>query len=168
MLSHCVLPFMVPSDKSAVISLSSFIYLFFPFWILLRLLLANALLLLFWGLFNLTGCILLSFFLFFLFIFWPHCVACRILVLQSGIEPVTSVVKVWSANHWSITEFPIIVFFMFLFLGDCWIFWAWRLTIFNKFGKIMVMIYLQMFFLLHVLFSWNSGYIYIHPLQVVL
>ena len=35
--------------------------------------------------------------------FWPHHVACGILVPQPGIEPGSLAVKAWSPNHW-ITE----------------------------------------------------------------
>ena len=34
--------------------------------------------------------------------------ACGILVPWSGIEPGPSAVKVWSPNHWTAKEFPII------------------------------------------------------------
>ena len=44
----------------------------------------------------------------FAFFFWLHCVsmACQILVLWPGIEPVSSAVKAWSPNHWTTKEFP--------------------------------------------------------------
>ena len=38
---------------------------------------------------------------FFFFIFWRCGAACRILVPQPGIEPVTTAVDVWSPNHWT-------------------------------------------------------------------
>ena len=34
--------------------------------------------------------------------FWPHCVACRILASQPGIEPL--VVKAQGPNHWTTRE----------------------------------------------------------------
>ena len=42
------------------------------------------------------------------FSFGLHCVsmACQILVLWPGIEPVSSAVKAWSPNHWTTKEFP--------------------------------------------------------------
>ena len=45
-------------------------------------------------------------YLYLFFFFWPHCVACGILVPQPGIEPVPSAVKVLSPNHWTSREFP--------------------------------------------------------------
>ena len=45
-------------------------------------------------------------FLFYLLIFLPHCVACRFLVPQPGIEPVPSAVKAQSPNDWTSREFP--------------------------------------------------------------
>ena len=41
-----------------------------------------------------------------LFIFWLHHMAFRILVLQPGMEPVLTVWKVWSLNHWTTREVP--------------------------------------------------------------
>ena len=38
--------------------------------------------------------------------FWLHCVACRILIPQSGIEAQPSAVKAQSPNHWTTREFP--------------------------------------------------------------
>ena len=32
--------------------------------------------------------------------------ACQILVLWPGIEPVSSAVKAWSPKHWTTKEFP--------------------------------------------------------------
>ena len=46
----------------------------------------------------------------FFFFFLPHCMACRILVPWSGIEPGPSAVKVWSPNHWTTREFPMTTF----------------------------------------------------------
>ena len=40
-----------------------------------------------------------------LFVFWPHHVACEILVPQPDTEPMTSAVKARSPNHWT-REFP--------------------------------------------------------------
>ena len=45
-----------------------------------------------------------NFFFFFFFIFWLCGAACRVLVPQPGIEPVTTAVDVWSANHWTTGE----------------------------------------------------------------
>ena len=38
--------------------------------------------------------------------FWPHQMACGILVPQPGIEPVPLAVKARSPNHWTTREFP--------------------------------------------------------------
>ena len=40
-----------------------------------------------------------------IFFFWPHLVACGILVPPPGIEPAPSAVKAWSPNHWTAREF---------------------------------------------------------------
>ena len=59
--------------------------------------------------------ILLYYFILFLF-FWPHHVACGILVPRPGIEPGPSSVKAQNPNHWTTREFPsfkkIIIFFL--------------------------------------------------------
>ena len=39
-----------------------------------------------------------------------HTVACRILVSQPGIEPVSPAVEAWSLNHWNAVEFLFIFF----------------------------------------------------------
>ena len=41
-----------------------------------------------------------------LFTFWPHHVACGILVPQPGTELGPSAVRVQSSNHWTNREFP--------------------------------------------------------------
>ena len=41
----------------------------------------------------------------FIYLFWPHRVACRILVLRPGTEPGSSAVKAPSPNHWTVREF---------------------------------------------------------------
>ena len=38
------------------------------------------------------------------FFFWLHCMACRILVAQPGIEPVHPAVEAWSLNHRTVRE----------------------------------------------------------------
>ena len=38
--------------------------------------------------------------------FWLSFVACTVLVLQPGIEPVSPTVEIWSPNHWTAREFP--------------------------------------------------------------
>ena len=38
--------------------------------------------------------------------FWPHCMACGILVPRRGIEPVTPAVAAQSPNHWTAREVP--------------------------------------------------------------
>ena len=43
---------------------------------------------------------------FFFFFFWPHRMACGILVPQPGIEPGTMAVKMLSPNHWTTRKFP--------------------------------------------------------------
>ena len=40
-------------------------------------------------------------FWFCLFVFWPCCVACGILVTGPGNELVPPVVEAWSLNHWT-------------------------------------------------------------------
>ena len=42
----------------------------------------------------------------FLFFFWLHRVACRILVPQPGMEPVPPALGDWSLNHWTSREVP--------------------------------------------------------------
>ena len=49
-------------------------------------------------------------YLFYLFIFLPHCVACEILVPRPGIEPGPSAVRVQSLNHWTARKFPTVAF----------------------------------------------------------
>ena len=43
-----------------------------------------------------------------LLLFWPHCVACGILVPWPGIEPVPPALEAWSPSHWTAREFPTI------------------------------------------------------------
>ena len=58
------------------------------------------------------------FFFFFSFFFsWPHRVACRILVLQPGIESRPMAGKVPSPNHWIPREFPIMLCIRFAFVN---------------------------------------------------
>ena len=47
--------------------------------------------------------------------FRPHCRACGISVSQPGTEPLPTVVKVWSPNHWTAREFPLKIFFYVFF-----------------------------------------------------
>ena len=42
----------------------------------------------------------------FFFFFWPHHMACGILVPRPGIELVTSAVRAQSPNHWIARKFP--------------------------------------------------------------
>lgn len=42
--------------------------------------------------------------LFFIFYFWPHCMACGFLDPQPGITPMPRAVKVWSPNCWTTRE----------------------------------------------------------------
>ena len=44
--------------------------------------------------------------LFFYLLFWPYCVACRILVPRPGTEPRPVAVKAPSPNHWTAREIP--------------------------------------------------------------
>ena len=44
------------------------------------------------------------YFLFFIFYFWPHCMACGFLDPQPGITPMPRAVKVWSPNCWTTRE----------------------------------------------------------------
>ena len=46
----------------------------------------------------------------FFFFFWPHSVACEILVPRPRIEPTALAVKVQSPNHWTTREFPLQAF----------------------------------------------------------
>ena len=41
--------------------------------------------------------------------FWPHCVACGILVPCPGTEARPSAVKAWNSNPWTAREFPGII-----------------------------------------------------------
>lgn len=43
--------------------------------------------------------------------FWPCCVACKISVPQTGIEPGPQAVKVWNPNPYSTRELPVPYFF---------------------------------------------------------
>ena len=40
------------------------------------------------------------------FCFWPHCAACRILVLRLGIKPMPPALWAWSLIPWTAREFP--------------------------------------------------------------
>ena len=40
------------------------------------------------------------------FFFWPHSVACKILVPQPGVEPVPPALGKQSLRHWTIREVP--------------------------------------------------------------
>ena len=46
-----------------------------------------------------------------IYLFWPRCTACGILVPQPGIEPRPLAVRVRSPNYWTAREFPIWLFF---------------------------------------------------------
>lgn len=48
-----------------------------------------------------------SFLCFFLFVFWPCCMAGRILVSRTGIEPRPLALKAQNPNYWTTREFPI-------------------------------------------------------------
>ena len=52
----------------------------------------------------------IKYYLVFLFNFWLHCMACRILVPRPGIEPTPPAVEAWSLNHWTTREVPYLVF----------------------------------------------------------
>ena len=58
---------------------------------------------------NMLVFILILFYLIYLF-FWLHPVACRTLVPKPGIEPMPSVVKVMSLNHWTTREVTRVIF----------------------------------------------------------
>ena len=47
----------------------------------------------------------------FFYVFWPHCMACRILVLWSGITPRSLAVKTLSPNHWTAMKFQTVFFY---------------------------------------------------------
>ena len=51
----------------------------------------------------------------FVFNFWPHSVACGILVPQPGIEPAPSALGAQSLNHWTGREGPQGCLFLFFF-----------------------------------------------------
>ena len=42
----------------------------------------------------------------YLFIYRPHCAACKNLVLQPGIEPMPPALGAWSLKHWTTREVP--------------------------------------------------------------
>ena len=50
---------------------------------------------------------------FFFSLFWPHHVACRILVSRPGIEPTPPAVEALSLNRWTAKGVPILAFFKF-------------------------------------------------------
>ena len=50
---------------------------------------------------------LLFFFIFKIFTFWPYRAACGILVPRTRIEPVSPALEVWHLNHWTTREVPI-------------------------------------------------------------
>ena len=52
----------------------------------------------------------------FFFFFLSCYVACRISVLQPGIEHISSAVKAWSPNHWTARKFPIFSYFVSIYL----------------------------------------------------
>lgn len=39
-------------------------------------------------------------------LFWPHHVACGVLLSQPGIKPTPPVLAAWSLNHWTTCEVP--------------------------------------------------------------
>ena len=47
---------------------------------------------------------------FFPFLFWPHHMACGILVPWPGTEPRSSAMRVQNPNHWITREFPLMPF----------------------------------------------------------
>ena len=58
------------------------------------------------------------FLFFFLQGFWPHRMACRILVPQPGIEPMPPAVEVRSPNHRTTREFPYVIMLNILEIQD--------------------------------------------------
>ena len=40
----------------------------------------------------------------FIYLYRPHHMACEILILSSGIEPVPPTLEVWNLNHWTYRE----------------------------------------------------------------
>ena len=56
--------------------------------------------------------------LIYFFFFWPHHVACGILVPQPRIEPVRPAVEVQSANHLDLQGIPLISYFGYLWLWN--------------------------------------------------
>ena len=68
-----------------------------------------------------SPCFLLCVYIYiYIFFFWPHHVACRILVPQPGIQLVPPAVEVWSLNQWTATEVLPIFFNVFFF----WYLWT--------------------------------------------
>ena len=61
-------------------------------------------------------CSCLSFFLFFLFLFWLCGTACGILVPQPRIKPAPPAVEAWTLNHWSAREVPVVAFLKVVFV----------------------------------------------------
>ena len=51
-----------------------------------------------------------------MFIFWPCCVVCGILVPQPGIKPVPPALKMQSLNHWTSREVPKIPQWIFIII----------------------------------------------------
>lgn len=47
------------------------------------------------------------------FFFWPHPMACKILVPPSGIKFMPPAVEAWNLDHWTAKEFPANFFFFF-------------------------------------------------------
>ena len=90
--------------------------------------------------------------LFFFPVFWPCCMACRILVSQSGIKPVLPAVETWCLNHWTAREGPkVVVTIAICFLG---LFLYYIIFIsFNIYFFIIYYIFINFNFLL-----WNNIY----------
>ena len=51
----------------------------------------------------------------FIYLFWPHPTACKILVPWPESEPVSPAMEAQSLNHWATREVPQLAF-MFLYL----------------------------------------------------
>ena len=52
------------------------------------------------------------FFYLFTLIFWPCCMACRILALWPGFKPLPSALAAWSLNHWITKEVSEVKYFL--------------------------------------------------------
>ena len=64
---------------------------------------------------------------YFLEIFWPRCMACRILVPKPGTEPMSPALTAQSLNHWTTREVSLAVIFNGVFWMDKF---GWRMYLY--------------------------------------